>query len=67
MGTRIILNAGYTIVITKGLDVKCTGFTTKRGTAVRNIGLVAGDAEYIIEGRANAVKIYILTCYLKKS
>ena len=62
----MILKAGDAVVITKGLDVKCTGFTTKRGTAVRNIGLVVGDAEYI-KGRANGVKIHILTCYLKKS
>jgi len=62
----VILQAGDTVVITKDLDVKGTGFTAKRGTAVRNIGLVAGDAEHI-EGRVNGVKIHILTCYLKKS
>ena len=62
----VILKAGDTVVITKDLDVKGTGFTAKRGTAVRNIGLVAGDAEHI-EGRVNGVKIHILTCYLKKS
>ena len=60
------LKAGDTVVITKDLDVKGTGFTAKRGTAVRNIGLVANDAEHI-EGRVNGVKIHILTCYLKKS
>ena len=62
----VILKTGDTVVITKDLDVKGTGFTAKRGTAVRNIGLVAGDAEHI-EGRVNGVKIHILTCYLKKS
>ena len=62
----VILKAGDTVVITKDLDVKGTGFTAKRGTAVRNIGLVAGDSEHI-EGRVNGVKIHILTCYLKKS
>ena len=62
----VILNAGDTVVITKDLDVKGTGFTAKRGTAVRNINLVHGDAEHI-EGRVNGVKIHILTCYLKKS
>jgi protein PhnA len=62
----VILKAGDTVVITKDLDVKGTGFTAKRGTAVRNIGLVSGDAEHI-EGRVNGVKIHILTCYLKKS
>jgi len=62
----VILNAGDTVVITKDLDVKGTGFTAKRGTAVRNIGLVPNDAEHI-EGRVNGVKIHILTKYLKKS
>jgi len=62
----VILSAGDTVVITKDLDVKGTGFVAKRGTAVRNIGLVANDSEHI-EGRVNGVKIHILTCYLKKS
>ncbi|WP_373071846.1 PhnA domain-containing protein [Sulfurimonas sp.] len=60
------LQAGDTVVITKDLDVKGTGFTAKRGTAVRNIGLVPGDDKHI-EGRVNGVKIHILTQYLKKS
>jgi len=62
----VVLAAGDTVVITKDLDVKGTGFTAKRGTAVRNIGLVAGDSEHI-EGRVNGVKIHILTKFLKKS
>ena len=62
----VTLAAGDTVVITKDLDVKGTGFTAKRGTAVRNIGLVSNDAEHI-EGRVNGVKIHILTKYLKKS
>ncbi len=62
----VILQAGDTVVITKDLDVKGTGFTAKRGTAVRNIGLVANDVEHI-EGRVNGVKIHILTKFLKKS
>ena len=62
----VILAAGDTVVITKDLDVKGTGFTAKRGTAVRNIGLVPNDAEHI-QGRVNGVKIHILTKYLKKS
>ena len=62
----VVLQAGDTVVITKDLDVKGTGFTAKRGTAVRNIGLVASDAEHI-EGRVNGVKIHILTKFLKKS
>ena len=62
----VILNAGDTVVITKDLDVKGTGFTAKRGTAVRNITLVNDDSEHI-EGRVNGVKIHILTKFLKKS
>jgi protein PhnA len=62
----VTLQAGDTVVITKDLDVKGTGFTAKRGTAVRNIGLVHNDDKHI-EGRVNGVKIHILTCYLKKS
>lgn len=62
----VVLSQGDTVIITKDLDVKGTGFTAKRGTAVRNIGLVHGDAEHI-EGRVNGVKIHILTKYLKKS
>ncbi|MDA7817962.1 PhnA domain-containing protein [Sulfurimonas sp.] len=62
----VTLEHGDTVVITKDLDVKGTGFTAKRGTAVRNIGLVPNDAEHI-EGRVNGVKIHILTKYLKKS
>ena len=62
----VILQAGDTVVITKDLDVKGTGFTAKRGTAVRNIGLVPNDAQHI-EGRVNGVKIHILTKFLKKS
>lgn len=62
----VILQAGDTVVITKDLDVKGTGFTAKRGTAVRNIGLVPDDVNHI-QGRVNGVMIHILTCYLKKS
>jgi len=62
----VVLQVGDTVVITKDLDVKGTGFTAKRGTAVRNIGLVPNDSEHI-EGRVNGVKIHILTKYLKKS
>ncbi|MEN8302483.1 MAG: PhnA domain-containing protein [Campylobacterota bacterium] len=62
----VTLASGDTVVITKDLDVKGTGFTAKRGTAVRNIGLVPNDETHI-EGRVNGVKIHILTKYLKKS
>jgi len=62
----VTLAAGDTVVITKDLDVKGTTFVAKRGTAVRNISLVSGNAE-LIEGRVNGVKIQILTKFLKKS
>ena len=62
----VTLSVGDTVVITKDLDVKGTTFVAKRGTAVRNIGLVQNNAE-LIEGRVNGVKIQILTKYLKKS
>ncbi len=62
----VLLSQGDTVVITKDLDVKGTTFVAKRGTAVRNIGLVSNNAE-LIEGRVNGVKIQILTKYLKKS
>lgn len=62
----VILKVGDSVVITKDLDVKGAGFTAKRGTAVRNIGLVPNDSEHI-EGRVNGVKIHILTKFLKKS
>lgn len=60
-----ILNAGDTVTIIKDLDVKGAGFVAKRGTAVRNISLT-NDPEHI-EGRVNGVKIYLKTCFLKKS
>jgi protein PhnA len=62
----VVLSVGDTVVITKDLDVKGTTFVAKRGTAVRNIGLVPDNAE-LIEGRVNGVKIQILTKFLKKS
>ena len=62
----VTLQVGDTVVITKDLDVKGTTFVAKRGTAVRNIGLVPDNAE-LIEGRVNGVKIQILTKFLKKS
>lgn len=62
----VTLLVGDTVVITKDLDVKGTTFVAKRGTAVRNIGLVPDNAE-LIEGRVNGVKIQILTKFLKKS
>lgn len=62
-GTR--LYAGDTVHLIKDLDVKGGGFTAKRGTAVRNIGLTNSPDQ--IEGRVNGVRIVLLTKFLKKS
>jgi len=61
----VVLNAGDTVTIIKDLDVKGANFVAKRGTAVRNISLT-DDPEHI-EGRVNGTKIYLKTCFLKKS
>lgn len=60
-----VLNAGDTVTIIKDLDVKGANFVAKRGTAVRNISLT-DDPEHI-EGKVNGTKIYLKTCFLKKS
>lgn len=61
-----VLAAGDTVVLIKDLPVKGAGFTAKRGTAVRNISLVA-DNEAHIEGRVEGQRIVILTQFVKKS
>jgi protein PhnA len=61
-----VLQSGDTVVLIKDLDVKGGGFTAKRGTAVRGISLVEGNAEQI-EGRVNGQQIVILTKFVKKS
>ncbi|MEA3498198.1 MAG: PhnA domain-containing protein [Campylobacterota bacterium] len=61
----VVLEVGDTVTIIKDLEVKGAGFTAKRGTAVRNIGLPQDDEEHI-EGRVNGTRIMILTKYLKK-
>lgn len=60
-----ILQAGDTVVLIKDLNVKGGGFTAKRGTAVRNIILVADNPEQI-EGKVEGQQIVILTQYVKK-
>jgi protein PhnA len=60
------LAMGDTVVLTKDLNVKGTGFTAKRGTAVRGISLVP-DNPAQIEGRVNGQQIVILTEFVKKS
>ena len=62
----VVLEQGDSVVLIKNLDVKGGNFTAKRGTAVRNINLVADNAEHI-EGRVNDQQIVILTKYVRKS
>jgi protein PhnA len=59
------LMQGDSVVLVKDLDVKGAGFTAKRGTAVRNIRLVADNPEQI-EGKVNGQGIVILTKFVKK-
>lgn len=61
-----VLASGDTVTLIKDLNVKGAGFTAKRGTAVRNISLVA-DNPAQIEGRVNGQQIVILTEFVKKS
>ncbi|MBO0345630.1 PhnA domain-containing protein [Roseibium sp. CAU 1637] len=61
-----VLAVGDTVTLIKDLKVKGAGFTAKRGTAVRNIGLVPDNAAQI-EGRVNDQRIVILTEFVKKS
>lgn len=61
-----VLSAGDTVTLIKDLNVKGANFTAKRGTAVRNISLVADNAEQI-EGRVNGQQIVILTRFVKKA
>ncbi len=61
-----VLQAGDSVVLIKSLDVKGSSLTAKRGTAVRNIRLVADNAEHI-EGRVDGQQIVILTKFVKKS
>lgn len=60
-----VLKAGDSVVLIKDLNVKGGGFTAKRGTAVRNISLVADNPEHI-EGKVEGQHIVILTKYVKK-
>lgn len=60
------LEPGDTVTLIKDLNVKGAGFTAKRGTAVRGIGLVRENAAHI-EGRINGQQIVILTEFVKKS
>lgn len=61
-----VLCAGDTVTLIKDLNVKGAGFTAKRGTAVRDISIVADNAKQI-EGRVSGQQIVILTEFVKKS
>lgn len=61
-----LLHTGDTVVLIKDLEVKGANFTAKRGTAVKNISVVADNAEQI-EGRVNGQHIVILTKFVKKA
>jgi protein PhnA len=60
-----VLQTGDTVVLIKDLDVKGASFTAKRGTAVRNIRLVADNPDQI-EGKVDGQQIVILTKFVKK-
>ena len=59
------LKHGDSVVIIKDLNVKGSSIVAKRGTAVRNITLVADDPE-LLEGKVNGQTIYILCKFVKK-
>ncbi|MDQ6990571.1 MAG: alkylphosphonate utilization protein [Mariprofundaceae bacterium] len=61
-----ILANGDTVIVIKDLKVSGGGFTAKRGTAIRNIRLVA-DNPLHIEGRVNGQQLVLLTEFMKKS
>jgi len=61
-----VLEAGDSVTLIKDLNVKGASFTAKRGTAVRNISLVADNPEHI-EGKIEGQRIVILSKFVKKS
>ncbi|MEO6169903.1 MAG: zinc ribbon domain-containing protein YjdM [Lysobacter sp.] len=62
-----ILNEGDTVTVIKDLKVKGSSIPLKQGTMIRNIRLVADDAENI-EGNSDKIKGLVLkTCFLKKA
>ncbi len=56
---------GDTVTLIKDLDVKGSSLVAKRGTAVRNIGLVHDDPTHI-SGKVEGQSIYIKTEFVKK-
>lgn len=61
----VVLQNGDSVVLTKSLDVKGSSINAKMGTPVRNIKLVADNAEQI-EGKIEGQQIVILTKFVKK-
>jgi len=60
-----ILQNGDSVVLTRSLDVRGSSLNAKMGTVVKNIRLVADNAEQI-EGKIEGQTIVILTKYLRK-
>ena len=62
-----VLVAGDTVTVIKDLKVKGSSIPLKQGTVIRNIRLVADDAEHI-EGNSDKIKGLVLkTCFLRKA
>jgi protein PhnA len=62
----VILATGDSVVLTQNLNVKGANFIAPKGTIVRKIKLVEGNAEQV-EGKIEGDTIVILTKYLRKS
>ena len=62
----VVLEAGDSVVLIKDLKVKGSSMVAKQGTAVRNMRLDHGNAEFI-EGKVDGQQIVIITKYVKKS
>lgn len=62
-GVRLM--EGDSVTLIKDLDVKGAGFTAKRGTLVKNIGLTNNPKH--IEGKVNGIQIVLISAFLKKA
>ena len=61
------LASGDSVVVIKDLKVKGSSIPLKQGTLIRNIRLVADDAEHI-EGHSDKIRDLVLkTCFLRKA
>jgi protein PhnA len=61
------LAQGDSVVVIKDLKVRGSSIPLKQGTLIRNIRLVADDAEHI-EGNSEKIKGLVLkTCFLRKA